>query len=161
MFCPASPLIAGKQSPILLISSNIPSRSSEPQMDGPPLPRPPQLPFPNTKHTQASRKLSSIISPFIQLQQAPHQYWIESEQHREPVDVLSLSWGPFCNGTLMDPSLLSEIPGLADKLKATSNKSRRLLVDALGRYPTLADDATETVVQGTVYDVEHKKHLRC
>jgi hypothetical protein len=49
---------------------------------------------------------------------------------------------------LMDPSLLSEIPGLADKLKATSNKSRRLLVDALGRYPTLADDATETFVQG-------------
>jgi hypothetical protein len=89
----ASPLIAGKQSPILLISSNIPSRSSEPQMDGPPLPRPPQLPFPSTKHTQASRKLSSTIPPFIQLQQAPHQYWIESEQRREPVDVLSPSRG--------------------------------------------------------------------
>ena len=77
------------------------------------------------------------------------------------MDVLSLSWGLFCNGTLMDPSLLSEIPGLADKLKATSNKSRRLLVDALGRYPTLADDATETVIKGTAYGVEHKSMLRC
>jgi hypothetical protein len=40
---------------------------------------------------------------------------------------------------------------------ATSNKSRRLLVDALGQYPAFVDDATETVVEGTVYDVERKK----
>src|SRR5271168_2125876 len=106
MLYTASSLIAGKKSPILLISGNIPSRSSEPQMDGPPPPPPPPLPLPSTKHTQAARKLSSTISPFIQkLQQPPHHSWVESEQRQETVDVLAPQLGPyFCYGTLMDPS---------------------------------------------------------
>jgi hypothetical protein len=117
MLCTASSLIAGKQSPILLISGTIPSRSSEPQMNSPPPTPPPRLPLPSPNLTQAARKLSSTISPFIQkLQQTPHQSWVEPEQRQEHVDVLASQLGPdFWYGTLMDPSLLSQILGLADK----------------------------------------------
>ena len=119
VICTASSLIAGKKSSILLISGNISSRSSESQMDGPPPPPPPPLPLPSTKRTQAARKLSSTISPFIQkLQQTLHQSWVELEQRQETVDVLAPHLGPyFCYGTLMDPSLLSDILSLADKPK--------------------------------------------
>src|SRR5436305_15191332 len=109
MLCTASSLIAGKKSPILLISGNIPSRSSEPQMYGPPPtpPPPPPLPLPSTKCTQAAKKLSSKISPSIQkFQQMLHQSWAEPEQRHETVDVLAPQLRPyFCYDTLMDPSL--------------------------------------------------------
>jgi hypothetical protein len=103
VICTASSLIAGKKSSILLISGNISS----------------PLPLPSTKRTQAARKLSSTISPFIQkLQQTLHQSWVELEQRQETVDVLAPHLGPyFCYGTLMDPSLLSDILSLADKPK--------------------------------------------
>ena len=162
MLCTASSLIAGKKSPILLISGNIPSRSLEPQMDGPPPPPPPPLPLPSTKRTQAARSLSSTISPFIQkLQQTLHQSWIEPEQRQETVDVLAPQLGPyFCYGTLMDPSLLSDILGLADKPRLRPAKLVGYSLMLWGQYPALVDDSTEAVVEGMVYDVEYKKHAQ-
>lgn len=140
MLCTASSLIAGKKSPILLISGNIPSRSSEPQMDGPP-PPPSPLPLPSTKCTQAAKKLSSTISPFIQkLQQTPHQSWVEPEQRQETVDVLAPQLGPyFCYGTLMDPSLLADILGLVDKPRLRPAKLVGYSLMLWGQYPALID----------------------
>jgi hypothetical protein len=60
----------------------------------------------------------------------------------------------------MDPSLIRDSKS-GGQTKATFNKSYRLLVDALGQYPALADDAIDTVVEEMVYDVERKRHLRC
>jgi gamma-glutamylcyclotransferase (GGCT)/AIG2-like uncharacterized protein YtfP len=91
----------------------------------------------------------------------PHQPWVEPEQHQETVDVLAPQLGPyFCYGTLMDPSLLSDILGLADKPKLRSAKLVGYSLMLWGQYPALVDDSTEAVVEGMVYDVEHKKHAQ-
>lgn len=70
---------------------------------------------------------------------------------------LALNWGLTLLWHFDGSFSLIRDSGSGGQTKATSNKSHQLLVDALGQMSCLADDVTETAVEGTVYDGAQKR----
>jgi gamma-glutamylcyclotransferase (GGCT)/AIG2-like uncharacterized protein YtfP len=74
-------------------------------------------------------------------------------------DPLAPSVGPyFFYGTLMDPSLLSEILNLPEKSSLRPAKLVGHSLKLWGQYPALVDGATGEVVEGMAYNVESRQH---
>jgi gamma-glutamylcyclotransferase (GGCT)/AIG2-like uncharacterized protein YtfP len=122
--------------------------------------QPPPLPPQGQKPPETLMKLRSKISPFIRkLQSAPNGYWFEPKELQDPIDPLAPCVGPyFFYGTLMDPSLLSEILALPEKPRLRPAKLTGYSLKLWGQYPALVDGATGEVVEGMAYDVESEQH---
>lgn len=101
--------------------------------------------------------MSSRVSPFIsKFQNASGGYCFELEERaRQIKPIAPPPTGPyFFYGTLMDPSLLSEILELPTKPTLRPAKLAGYSLKLWGQYPALLGGFTGNIIQGMVYNVE-------
>lgn len=125
-------------------------------------PPPPPLPPQPRKSSEPAVKLRSKMSPFIRtLQQTVGGYWFEPEERADPTDVATPRLGSyFCYGTLMDPTLLSEILDLPQKPTLRPALLVSYSPKLWGQYPALIYGPPAAVVKGMVYGVELVEHAQ-
>ncbi|RMZ75956.1 hypothetical protein DV737_g5031, partial [Chaetothyriales sp. CBS 132003] len=128
-------------------------------MDGP---RAPPLP-PTTQRpdVQPQLKLRSEVSPFIQkLQAAATGYGFQADDADLPIAgprAPTLGWY-FVYGSLMDPSLLSEILSLDTKPTLCRAKVLGYALKLWGQYPALLDGQPGEEVYGMAFKVDEQRH---
>lgn len=123
-------------------------------------PQPPPMPVKGLNHPPSRLKMSSKVSPFIEkLQNASQGYSFDSQVRPQPIDSLAPPTGLyFFYGTLMDPSLFSEILSLPEKPILRPAKLVGYSLKLWGQYPALVDGPTGAVVEGMVCDIQTQKH---